>query len=601
MKKVFISFCIILILSFQARVSADEKKTIKSNIENATVFFQGAELTHKATANLSKGENEIYISNLSPVVDRNSLKIKASNGVIITSFEYSIDYLNKKELSDTEKKLQDSIRYYRKQLRDIEVKLETTENLIKLLDANKSISGTQNGLSVSELMKMMDYYQAKSNEIQNAKRSYEDSQEKIEGRIDLLENQINQEKGKNAKNTGVLKLNLSSAVSTSSVFTISYYTTASRWMPYYDINVQGTDKPIKISSKAKVWQTTGLDWNKVRLVLSTSTPSNGKTAPLFSAWFLDFVPPQVNLSGAFKKSAPMAAAQNRYSYDQEIAEEKIMIRGSGSVSSAQPLVILDGVPFAGDLSSIDPSMIESVDVLKDASATTIYGSRGSNGVVLVTTKKDMSDFITRDENQLNTTYNIDLPYTIEGNGKVQNIDLQKYDIEADFKYYCVPKLDTETFLLAEISDWEKLGLLTGKANVTYDGAYIGETTIDASSTHKKLSLTLGVDKRISVKREKLHDYSSRKTFGNDIKQEFVYKITVKNNQNRPAKMVLKEQYPISTQKEIEVELLKESTTPTHKNEEVGVYTWEFDLSSGETKEFKMGYTVKYPKNKIVNL
>jgi uncharacterized protein (TIGR02231 family) len=115
-----------------------------------------------------------------------------------------------------------------------------------------------------------------------------------------------------------------------------------------------------------------------------------------------------------------------------------------------------------------------------------------------------------------------------------------------------------------------------------------------------LPLTLGTDKRVSVKREKLQDFSSKKFLGNDIKQAFVYKITVKNNQNQPIKMVLKDQYPLSTQKDIEIELLPETTPATTTNEEVGVLVWEFELKPGESREFKTAYSIKYPKDKTPN-
>lgn len=66
----------------------------------------------------------------------------------------------------------------------------------------------------------------------------------------------------------------------------------------------------------------------------------------------------------------------------------IRIWGFGSMNaSTAPLYVVDGVPFEGDLSSIDPSDIESSTVLKDAAATALYGARGANGVILVTTKK----------------------------------------------------------------------------------------------------------------------------------------------------------------------------------------------------------------------
>ncbi|MCK5782459.1 MAG: TonB-dependent receptor [Flavobacteriales bacterium] len=66
----------------------------------------------------------------------------------------------------------------------------------------------------------------------------------------------------------------------------------------------------------------------------------------------------------------------------------IRIRGVGSISgSSEPLIVVDGMPFEGNMSSINPSDIESMTVLKDAASNALYGSRGANGVILITTKK----------------------------------------------------------------------------------------------------------------------------------------------------------------------------------------------------------------------
>ena len=70
------------------------------------------------------------------------------------------------------------------------------------------------------------------------------------------------------------------------------------------------------------------------------------------------------------------------------AESSIVIRGIGSVNAAaEPLIVVDGMPYSGSLSSIDPKDIESADIMKDATATALYGSRGANGVIIITTKK----------------------------------------------------------------------------------------------------------------------------------------------------------------------------------------------------------------------
>lgn len=74
------------------------------------------------------------------------------------------------------------------------------------------------------------------------------------------------------------------------------------------------------------------------------------------------------------------------------AGTQIRIRGNRSLGSDEsgqndPLIVLDGIPYSGNISDINPSIISSVNILKDASATAIYGSRGANGVILITTKR----------------------------------------------------------------------------------------------------------------------------------------------------------------------------------------------------------------------
>lgn len=73
------------------------------------------------------------------------------------------------------------------------------------------------------------------------------------------------------------------------------------------------------------------------------------------------------------------------------AAPKIQIRAASSVSgSSNPLIVVDGYPISGDLSTVNPNDIQSLEVLKDAASAAIYGSRGANGVILVTTKKGKS-------------------------------------------------------------------------------------------------------------------------------------------------------------------------------------------------------------------
>ena len=114
-----------------------------------------------------------------------------------------------------------------------------------------------------------------------------------------------------------------------------------------------------------------------------------------------------------------------------------------------------------------------------------------------------------------------------------------------------------------------------------------------------MTLTLATDPRVTVKRELQRDYSSTKHVGSTTTETRSYLITVRNNQNRSAKLTLKEPYPISNDKDIEVKLVEVKPTATYNKEDIGVLTWELDLSAGETRTFVVTYSVKYPKDRAI--
>ena len=87
----------------------------------------------------------------------------------------------------------------------------------------------------------------------------------------------------------------------------------------------------------------------------------------------------------------LAGVQIQNTSSEPGAPQTIRVRASGSITGgSSPLIVVDGFPISGDLSTVNPGDIESVEVLKDASSAAIYGNRAANGVILVTTKKGKS-------------------------------------------------------------------------------------------------------------------------------------------------------------------------------------------------------------------
>lgn len=96
--------------------------------------------------------------------------------------------------------------------------------------------------------------------------------------------------------------------------------------------------------------------------------------------------PAPNITEALQSRLP--GVEISQTSTQPGATMQILIRGQRSLTASNdPLIVLDGIPFSGNIGDLDPNNIKSIDVLKDASATAIYGSRGANGVIIITTNK----------------------------------------------------------------------------------------------------------------------------------------------------------------------------------------------------------------------
>ena len=551
MKRILI-ICVSVLFTIS---SLQAQKEITSKIESATVYLKGATLTHTASASLKSGSYEICINGLSPDIEISSIKVSA-NGVLISASEFTNDFITPKEQSAKIKRLKDSLYLYKDQLQEAENDLALHTQLLDLLTkgTQSNMQQTDHAISVADITANMELYKSKATELQRSIDKDNKKVERLQETVTRLSNQIQQDEMYNEVKTGVLCLSVSVPQAINTTFTISYFTHAAGWVPCYDILITSMDKPVVIKSKAQVAQITGLDWNNVKLTLSNASPNRTKEAPVFKTWFLNFYRPQYYAKGASANHA----------------QERSNSIESRDLSSA--LSSLEGV------SSIDGNMTS-----------------------VRSTPLQMNDYVDVDMQEVSVNYNISVPYDIPGNGKEQLIDLKNYDIKADFKYYSIPKLSGETYLIATLSDYEQYNLLPGYATVTFDNTFVGKTFLRPNVTEEHISLTLTTDPRISVKREKQSNFCSTKHVGNTTSVTQSYLITVKNNQTKAVKLTLKEQYPISNDKDIEVKLEEASPAATYNKKKIGVLTWDLELKAGETQTFVITYNVKYPKDKAVNL
>lgn len=535
MKKLFFLYLLCSSVAF-----AQKPVFTSAKVKSATVYFNAAEITQTTSATIPTGTSEIVIKNVADYLNENTVRIGAPESLSVLSVQFTRDYISEYEPNDSSpevKKVRDSITIVEKAIKTVTISKYTEQKAIELLDRNQQVAGQQSGLNVAELMKLTDYYRAKRKEIalneEKLNQQLIDLNDKLSNLKSRLQTNINKEE---KTSRGKLILQVMSDVAGKVPLEINYLTEGASWAPFYDLRAESTSKPINMLYKAQVVQQTGIDWKNVKLTLSSGLPNQNNEAPLLQAWFLRYG----NIY------------QRRY-YDNSNAAMNIL-QGREKADTAQ-----------------------LAEVVVENSSITNYTS------------------IT--ENQLNISFDIDVPYDILSNGKKHSVTLKEIELPASYKHYAVPKLDKEAFLLAELKDYSKYNLLKGEANIIFENMYIGKTFINPNQTSDTLRLSMGRDKKISIKREKITDKSGTKFLSSYREQTFTYEITLRNNKKDEVDLMLKDQYPLSTDKDIEVELLKDGNAQVNK--ETGILTWELKLKPGETKKIRISYKVRYPKNKVL--
>lgn len=513
---------------------------VSSKAKEVTVFTSGAQVTRTATAQVAAGQSEVRIMGLSPYIDSKSVQVKAKgSGLTIMSVSQQKNYVEK---SQTDKEVE----ALKKQKDDISTKIsiEKTNNEVadaelSFIQANQTITGADQSLSIATLKQTNDYYRERIKTLKLQKIDTDKKIAELEKQKAAIEKQINELNGrKNDEATGMIVVKLNAAAATNCSFEISYVVRNASWMPAYDIRVNNVDEPVQLVYKADIRQNTKEKWDNVKLTLSTANPNVSGEAPVLSSYILKERPQMVAFGAAKRSYKPMLMAKS-------VANETMM-------DAAMPM-----------------------ELEEEAAAPQVVHS----------------------DNMTTKEFKIKMPYTLNSSNQSSQVEIENYKLKATFEYYCAPKLDKDAFLMANVTDWVKLNLMSGDASLFFENTFVGKTRIESTRQNDTLKFSLGRDKSILVTREAVKDYTSTKTLSSKREVERGWKISAKNNKKTAIKLAVHDQMPVSGQSDIEVTSL--GTDGASKNETTGELIWKMDLNAGEKKDVTFRYKVKYPKDKNI--
>ena len=532
------------LLLFQAELRGapidTEGKKITSKVASAKVFLSGAQVSRTASTTIPSGASTLIFTGLTQHIDPQSLQVTGKGGYTILSVNHRINHLSESPKKKEIEVLQDRIKKlekdwaYEKAMQDVWVNEE------QLLNKNSSIGGQQNGLTASQLTAVNDYVRQR---LITTKTNWLAQQEKlttINTEAEKLRKELAQYQAQAPAPTSEVVVEITSSAEVSASFVLTYFSPSASWIPAYDLRAKTTGQPIELLMKAQVTNSTGEDWSKVDLSLSSGNPTLGGVMPVLNPWTLHTYRPQ---------------QIQRLSSNDRLRRQKVEF---GSMA-----------PVAADMAQGES--------LKLAETSASYQWAGS-----ITSRTTTTEYV------------IDVPFTIPADGLAHTVGVQSKSIPASYKHYATPKLDKDAFLYARTTGWEDLNLLPGEANVFFEGTFVGQSYLQLDAPTDTLNISLGRDKGVVVERVKRKRENDKAIVGGSRTITAGWDLTVRNTKGTSVDLEIRDQYPLSPQSEIEVKLTDKGGATVEENK--GMLTWNLTLAPKESKKLGFTYTVKHPKD-----
>ena len=554
MKRMFFSAFASGLLLLSVNASARNKMIeTQAKLQGVTVYLNAAELTHQGRVELPAGTSTLVVTNLSPQAQEETVQVAFEReGVKVLSSQFSVENLSLEELASFNPATQEALADYKALLEKsvtLQVEKKALEKVVGgvSLDTDAAVDAVQG--NVQKLGDLLQFayekhkdYSVKLNKVNDEFQLVELQLQRSRERLQELGIRIGQNYSQ-----GRVILSLQTEASITTGVYVRYLAYNAQWRHSYEIRGEAAEKPLKLVSRASIAQNTGLSWESIKLRLVYSYAQVYQEAPKLMPWTL------------------YAQSQQKISYGMGGAPTRMRAMSASNK-------VMDTAP-----------MLEAME----RSADEAFEDRalGMNDVEAAA-------------GMLNVAYNINIPYNILSNGRDHQIEIQEIELPAQYSYFAIPKLNSQAYLVATIKDYNQYGLFASEASVVFEKMRSGTTYLTPANQTNELPITLGVEPRIAIERKVVSDKSSDVFLSSNRERVFTYDLLVRNNKKTPVNLTLKDQYPLSSEENVKIELLESSGASINATK--GELLWQLKLEAGEAKTLRLSYKVRYPKNVTLN-
>lgn len=597
---------------------------LTSKPEKVTVFLNGAQITRTAKVALPAGKTELYFGNLSSKLDRNTVQLKGEGSFTVLAVNTGQGfaeggksrYEKSRELEKRRESIEDKVA--------VQLKLkEVYRQEEVLLAKNQELAGKTQNLKVADIKEAADFQRARLTEVLMKQLELDKGISRLNDEIREVNREMTSLNSGADKRVGEVWVTVTSKTPVpAATFSITYFVPAAGWVPSYDVRLEDLSKPLSVGYRAQVFQYTGEDWNGVKLTLSNADPRRNATQPQLKTWYAGTTNfyPELLPSDRRQYTPPVSLVSGKITdrkSGQVMSGVKVSVPGTtlevlsdenGSYRLNLPPVLPDGArqiqfSFVGFVSETRSIFQEELNMElsvreEQVSAEMAFADGAKVRLRGISTAPAPAggapvplDF-TEKESPTSRSYEIQTPYTIPSDGKVYAVEIKQVEMPALYEYRAVPKLSQDVFLTAQIPDWTGYGLQEGEMSLFLEGNFVGKSQL-TPGTGDTLTLSLGKDPSVQIQRTRTKDFNKKSFWGSSRSEEFGYEIKARSSRKQPVTLVVFDQFPLSRQKEVEIQDKKAPGADV--NPETGLITWRWQLNASEEQKTRFGYVIKSPK------
>ncbi len=627
---------IALCLMTAVMTKAVDKQT--ASINKVTVFTNGAQVERSKSVVLVPGEQVVTFTGFSPYMDKKSLQVKAKGHLTILGVSERTAHPDSAAQVKKLRAAEDDVKAVERRIQQTKDEQEMLTAQLDLVKTNCSVAGRTVATPLANIKELNAYYAQQVLSVKKRSQELEEQLQNLNEELKRRQDTCDSIAKLKLKSVTEIDVKVDAKQAGRAVFDITYYVKNAGWFPSYDVRSNSINEPLQLSYKANIYQNTKEEWKNVPVTLSSSNPNRSNVAPQLKTYWLDYglSAPTYNIDndGSNVVSGKIVSADD----GEPMIGASVIVKGTnlgtvsdidGNYSIVLPQnsrrLTFSYVGYVSQTHTVEPGSTLNIRLKEDqASLQEVvvvgYGvskkGRRSNskGEVLkaketvpamagvaVEEELNESEVVSVNQQQAQFGYEFDIKQllTLPDGGKTTTTEIARHQLPASYEYRGIPKIDKESFLVADATDWQKLNLMEGEANVYFDNSFVGKSILDPNVSSDTLHFSMGRDQSIRVQRIKVSESSTRRFFGSNQEQTLKWRITVKNNRQESVNITVFDQAPISRNTSIEV--IMEELSDGQFDKKTGIIKWPLQLKPGEQRDLILQYKVKYPKNRRLTI